>query len=356
MVQDQHHKCFVICFNGRLWLTDHNANDARTLVLSFVGDQDADINSISCEYNDDSSNLSELSCSLHSLGHFYNFSQTIQRSTAPVIVCTGAGARNLTSAALLLGGHLAVHERMSLEDIAAALRPISARFIPLRDADGNDCSEFTMADCWAALQRAATLGWLDFGDTPSEDAIDMTERLHYDNPANGELHVVVPNRLLAFPSPHDLPDGRDWQDEAGARRFSPAYLADILRDFDVAVALCCTGSSRSAPYDPAPLAERGVAVEALRGDHLLAAGDRLLTLARAAPGAIALHGAGGWEEGLLLAAYLVRLHSFPARQALAWVHLTHPPAPVAPPRLALHSAAGRAGCGADDAAAARAGE
>jgi hypothetical protein len=234
---------------------------------------------------------------------------------------------------------------MALDDIAAALRPISARFLPLCDADGSDGSELTLMDCWAALQRAATLGWIDFGDTPSDDAIDMAEHHHYDSAANGQLHVVVPDRLLAFPSPHDLPDGLDWMDRDGARRFSPAYFAHILHDFDVSVALCCAGAGQVASYNPAALQERGVAVETLpveaRSGHLLAAGDRLLTLARAAPGAIALHGVGGWEEGLLLTTYLVRLHSFPARQALAWARITHPPAPVAPPRLALHSAAGR---------------
>ncbi len=97
-------------------------------------------------------------------------------------------------------------------------------------------------------------------------------------------------------------------DRDGARRFSPAYFADILRDFDVSMALCCAGAGHVASYDPAALQERGIAVETLpveaRSGHLLAAGDRLLTLARAAPGAIALHGAGGcnwaaWADMLI---------------------------------------------------------
>ena len=59
-------------------------------------------------------------------------------------------------------------------------------------------------DCRPALQRATTLGWIDFGDTPSDDAIDMVE--NYDKAAKCQLHVVVTGRLLAFPD--------------GARRFS----------------------------------------------------------------------------------------------------------------------------------------
>ena len=185
-------------------------------------------------------------------------------------------------------------------------------------------------DSWSALRRATELDWLDFSDEPSEGSIDMDEHRHYASVANGELHVVVPNKLLAFRSPTDLPDGRAWIDDGGTRRFSPSYYADILSDFDVSVVLCCGGASASPPYDASALLERGVGVEVLAADvrsgRLLADTDRVLTLARAAPGAIALHGAGGWEEGLLLSAYLIRLHGFPAREALAWARMAHPAA------------------------------
>ena len=174
--------------------------------------------------------------------------------------------------------------------------------------------------------------------------------------ANGELHVVVPNKLLAFRAPTDLPDGRAWMDDGGTRRFSPSYYADILSDFDVSVVLCCGVAGSDPPYDASALEASGMGVEALAADaqsgRLLAATDRVLTLARAAPGAIALHGAGGWEEGLLLSAYLIRMHGFSARHAIAWARITHPPAPVPAPRLILHHAAGQAGWGGDDATAA----
>jgi hypothetical protein len=44
--------------------------------------------------------------------------------------------------------------------------------------------------------------------------------------ANGELHVVVPNKLLAFCAPTDLPDGSAWMDNSGTRRFSASYYPD----------------------------------------------------------------------------------------------------------------------------------
>jgi hypothetical protein len=264
------------------------------------------------------------------IGHLYCFSRAVlQRQSDSLIICVAPGPRNLTHAAFLLGGHLIVHEKVDVSSVKSAFRPISSSF-----SDSTQDCTLVMLDCWSALHRATELGWLDFSDEPSEDAIDMQEHLHYASALNGELHVVVPNKLLAFRAPADLPDGRAWMDDGGARRFGPSYYADILPDFDVSVVLRCGAAGAGAPYDASALEARGMGVEALAADarsgRLLAATDRVLTLARAAPGAIALHGAGGWEEGLLLSACLIRLHGFPARQAVAWARMAHPAAHPAP--------------------------
>ena len=281
----------------------------------------------------------------NTLGHIYQFSKLVlQRVSKSLIVCVAPGKKGITHAAMLLGGYLAVCEKLEPETISDEFCSLRSHFLTFRDADGGDNIELTVMDCWAAMHRATAQGWLDFSDEPSESAIDMVEHLHYDSVANGRLHVVVPNKLIAFPCPTDLPDGRLWADEAGERRFSPAYYADILGDFDVSVAVCCAGAGADGlPYDAAALDDRGIAAEALcadaRGGHLLATIDRALTLARVAPGAVALHGSGGWEEGLLLSACLIRLYGFSARAALAWARMAHPPAPVPAPRLSLHPAA-----------------
>jgi hypothetical protein len=332
-------KNISIRVNGNIWLTDYKASEAKALIEPSA---EQTIQIISCMNGDDDSSQNEFICYPNTLGHFYQFSQRItQASTASLVLCIRPGVSSLTTAALLLGAHLVTCEKMNPEDVSEIFRPISSRFLPLRDVDGSDRSELTVLDCWAALHRAMALGWLDLGDTPSDAAIDMEEHLHYDSVANGQVHVIVPDKLLAFPSPSDLPEGSAWMDEGGTRRFSPSYYADILSDFDVAVVLCCARTGGDISYDPAAL---GVAAEVLTADarsgRLLAAGDRMLTLARAVPGAIALHGTGGWEEGLLLSTYLIRLYSFPARQALAWARMTHPPARVAAPRFVVHSWAG----------------
>jgi hypothetical protein len=162
--------------------------------------------------------------------------------------------------------------------------------------------------------------------------------MHYDNPANGRLHVIIPSRLIAFPCPSDLEadqatgEARQWMDMAGDRYFGPDYYADVLGDFDVQLVVRCDAS---ATYDAAAFASRGLAVERLGGDlelrpeRLLQQADRFLTLARLAPGMIGIHGAdAGLGRGpeMLVASLLIKQHGFRARSALAWLRITHPAA------------------------------
>jgi hypothetical protein len=57
------------------------------------------------------------------------------------------------------------------------------------------------------------------------------------SPANGSLHFVVPDRLLLFPEPQPVPDGRAWHDAGGARRFSARYYADLFAHLGVRLVL-----------------------------------------------------------------------------------------------------------------------
>ena len=328
---------FAACVCNRFWLTTLTVDQAKVHFRPRLGNN---FDIVSCLIGDEQPTRVDILSSPNKLGHIYEFSRLVlQRSTKSLVVCITPGKRGITTAALLLGGYLLVCENMGLEQINQEFRLLNSSFLTFSDSDGGAAVELTVMDCLAALHKAKSHGWLDFSDQPSDDSIDMEEHLHYDSAANGRLHVVVPNKLLAFACPTDLPDGQAWADHDGVRTFSPSYYAEILGDFDVSVAVCCCGADAgSVPYDAAAL---GVAVEALcadaRSGRLLGAVDRLLTLARAAPGALALHGGGGWEEGLLLSACLIRLFGFTARAAVAWARMAHPPAPVAAPHLAFHA-------------------
>ena len=247
----------------------------------------------------------------------------------------------ITTYAYLIGSYLILCGYSSLADVASAFQPVADRFERFRvGVEPDRAEDLTIFECWEALYCGMVQGWIDLtSETPDLDCcIDMEEYMHYDSPANGKLHVIIPSRLIAFPCPSDLEadevsgQAPQWVDIASDRYFGPDYYADILGDFDVQLVVRCDAS---ATYDAAAFASRGMAVERLGGDlerrpeRLLQEVDRFLTLAQLAPGMIGIHGA---DEGLgnggemLVASLLIKRHGFRARAALAWLRITHPAA------------------------------
>jgi hypothetical protein len=235
------------------------------------------------------------------LGHIYKFHQsiiqTLEGSNKQLVICVGEEPKHITLAALLLSGHMIMGHGMSVDDVASRFAPLSPLFVTFKDPSNPNAPELTLNDCWQAMHRANALGWTKMNQEEDEagDFIDMDEYLHYDDSPNGAVHLVDPSRLLLFRRPHDLPNNRPWIDADGQRSFGPAHYAGVFQDFGVGLVVRC-GSGAS--YDAAPLRAAGIAVEdlscAVGGGELLRAVDRFLTLARVAPGLIAVQCGPAW--------------------------------------------------------------
>ena len=241
----------------------------------------------------------------------------------------------ITRCCLLLGGYFVVYHDVELKELEEMFAPISGGFVPMRASlEDDEC--VTVLDCWRALHHTKRLNWYDFttAEVDIDRCIDMQEYLHYDNPANGSMHSIVPGKLLAFSCPAQLPDGVEWADAGGARSFSAGYFADIFGDFGVRMVVRCGG----ATYDARAFERCGIGVEdlllgaagpAASGADMLRAVDRFMTLTRLSPGAVAVH--GGAPDGslgpggrLLVEAYLIRRHGFGGPDALAWALMAQP--------------------------------
>jgi hypothetical protein len=291
--------------------------------------------------------------SLNDLAQLHRLSQHLDRilenTGAPhVVMCAGQDRKTVTACVFFLGSYLILQRGVFIDQVTRMFLTIQDELETFKDPhrliDAHH-DELTVHDGWRAVQKARDNGWLDFlsDDIEHEDCIDMEEYLHYDSPANGRLHVVIPSELIAFQRPSDLStlllpgSDRHWADAGGKRHFAPAFYAEVLGvDYGVQVVVRCCGEAT----DPAAFSQRGIAVECLAGGAgagaLLRDIDRFLTLARLAPGPIALHGPGiglGAREEVLAVALLVQRHGFDGRAALAWLRIAHPPAP--PPLLAL---------------------
>ena len=255
-----------------------------------------------------------------------------------LVVCPERADRvSMNILCLLVGSYLELNRDEEAVEVMSSLEKIAPDLY-------DQCPE-TIKHALFAMDKARKLRWLGPEDTQAEFDIEMS--IHYGQPCNGSIHTLVPGKLVLFPTPEHLPDSQSWIDicEPGSaveRRFSAAYLADVLTDFDVSVVVClgeCSGGAAAA------FEERGLDVHDLKLDprrpSMLQAMDRLLALARAAPGAVAVFcgGEAGAEwpahVGALGAAYLMRDLGFEAGAADAWVRMAcpalSPPRPLASP-------------------------
>ena len=150
--------------------------------------------------------------------------------------------------------------------------------------------------------------------------------MHYDDPINGDLHVIVPDKLIAMKGPVDLPAGKLWRDTPqGSRDFSPEHYAQVLRDFDV----CAVVRLNEARYATGPFRAAGIAVADMPFDDCRAPPDavvaKFLLLAETAPGAVAVHcKAGLGRTGTLLGLHLMKSFGLTARQAMGWLRIVRP--------------------------------
>ena len=253
------------------------------------------------------------------------------------ILCCGSHPKDITINAVLAGGFFILNQLLRLDEVIRAFEPLSSHLVEFED-------QLTVQNCWSALHHVThRCGWLNFDSNASDrdeaaGMLDKDEFLHYDSPLNGNLHSLIPDKLLVFHRPDDLPGGVAWTDTGSARSFSAAYYAEIFGDIGVNVVVSVTEDDAAAAadavsrgYDAGAFAEKGIAVVdfPLGSVPTLAQVDRFLALLRQAPGAVAVHGGGAaglGAAGALIAAHLIDAHRFRAHEAVAWVRMVHPAA------------------------------
>jgi hypothetical protein len=255
-----------------------------------------------------------------------------QNEDSRIIVCPAhCDDHSISDTCFYLGAYMILYKGATCDQVVATFSSDETILHVERCTDLNRTSTL---DSWRALYRSMQLGWLVHPDSDCEPVMDVEELAHYAQRANGMVHMTVPGKLFFFPTPEALPSNVQWadfpaDDGATIRRFSAHFYADLLEDLGVSVVACLgTGSAATA----AALRARGIdAVDlGLAGDgsSLLRGLDALLSLARGAPGAVAVHSGEGfvWPGyvGTLVEAFLISRLGFDEGSAGAWLRMVSP--------------------------------
>ena len=256
--------------------------------------------------------------------------QKIKHGNAEAVVCTASeGRRAFTNAAFLLGAYMLLTLKMTSQAVAERFSAVdSDLFEPYRDAT-NHTPDFglTLIDCWSGIQRAMGEQWLARPSSSGSRVwgrINVDEYAHYDDPLNADLHEIIPGKLVAFRTPRSL-SGAVYRDaRGGVRHFAPTYFLPIFGELGVSDVV----QLNPARYDPADFTAAGIAHHNLAFDDCVPPLDnlrRFLAAVAAAPGAVAVHCESGLSRtGTLIAVYMMKHHSFTAREAMGWLRVMRP--------------------------------
>ena len=257
---------------------------------------------------------------LSSLNRFLNILRhsVKNRRGRTVIYNVNITPRSLTNAVFLLGSYMILEVGFTSTDVWDSFSTIEPMLEMYRDAQSCPANfRLEIIDCWRGVERANVLGWID--------VIDMDEYDHYNNPLEGDLHFIIPDKLIAFRGPVQLQDSKRYADVGRVRFFSPAFYVDPFLDMGVSTVI----RLNSLAYDPTPLQSAGIrCLHIDLGDDSLPTPRALLAFldaVAAADGAVAVHCTEGLgRTGTLAAAHLMAAHGFSAREAIGWLRVVRP--------------------------------
>jgi len=151
----------------------------------------------------------------------------------------------------------------------------------------------------------------------------LGQYFYYDAPANGDLHVLVPGRFLAFRGPRD--DHGDWLDASSyINAFRSLSVHTVVRlnkpEYDKAVFTSAGFEHLDLPFEDCTVPPLHIVDTFLRTAENLRPGQMM-----------AVHClAGLGRTGTLIAMFMMKHFGFSANEAIGWLRICRPGSIIGP--------------------------
>jgi cell division cycle 14 len=248
--------------------------------------------------------------------------------TSKIVFCIEKGRRPLTNAVFLIGAFMILKLDMPVITVAEKFQWVNSSCTEAyRDATYLQADfHLHLLDCWRGLEKGKSNGWVRYSSSGYMwGDIDVDLYDHYDNPVNGHMHIVIPQKFIAFQGPEDL-GGQEYKDDhRGGRVLSPAFCAQALLEMGASTVI----RLNEVRYDASEFERLGLEHIDLPFPDCTppppAVVAAFLRAADAATGLVAVHcHAGLGRTGTLIGVWLMRTHGFTAREAMGWLRIMRP--------------------------------
>ena len=230
----------------------------------------------------------------------------------------------------LLGCYLIIKGRHSVHDVFKCFSWIDDSLVECyRDATFSIPDfRLTLSDCWGSWARGVHVGWVSERRNFSNQwgMIDVDHYNRLDDPINADLHIIVPQKYVAFRGPRELGAGCSYRDRAnGFRDFSPLHYVELFKQLNVSDVV----RLNEPQYDSAVFETAGIKCHDLEFPDCTAPSNGIvrafMQISDTATGMVAVHcKAGLGRTGTLIALALMRKHGFTAREAMGWLRIMRP--------------------------------
>ena len=236
-----------------------------------------------------------------------------------IVFCVDVGRRSFTNAVFVMGAYMILRNNFTAMSVLAQFaRMDESLIVPyVEDVYADSPFELTLLDCWRGLEKGVRLGWVRYSATPTIwGKINVSFHQHYEDVENGDMHHIVPGKLIAFRGPVQ---------HGSSGTFDPAFYVPVFAEIGVTDII----RLNEPRYDAEDFASHGFN----HHDLFLADGSyppesviaSFLSIIDAADGLVAVHCDDGLgRTGTLVALYMMRSCGFSAREAIAWLRVVRP--------------------------------